>query len=232
MPTTKLIVALSGGMDSTTALANAISCYPSAEILTAGFRYGSKHNTLELQAARRVADHYKVPFKEFDLRPVFQGFNSKLMAGGGMLPHGHYEEESMRDTVVPGRNIIFAAVLAGYAMSEKVNQVWLGIHAGDHYIYPDCRPDFYDAMNSAIRYGTGWEVWLVAPYLKQTKLDILRHGFGMTVPYHLTRTCYSYDEVACGKCGSCQERLEAFKLLGYEDPLPYQSRELLPKKSA
>jgi len=144
---------------------------------------------------------------------------------GGDIPEGHYEDESMSRTVVPGRNIIFASILTGVAWSLGAEEVWLGIHQGDHAIYPDCRPEFYRAMNEAVTLGTDGKVVLKAPFLDTNKTGILRRGLFLNVPYGYTRTCYKEQEIACGKCGSCQERLEAFAECGLTDPVEYETKE-------
>ncbi len=217
----KVIVSLSGGMDSATVLASALEA--THEVARAvNFIYGSKHNALENEAASAVAAHYKIPFQVIDMTSTFVDFKSDLLNTGGAIPEGHYESESMKRTVVPARNIIFTSVLAGLAVSLEASQVWLGIHAGDHAIYPDCRPEFYRAMREAVYRGTDGEVSLVAPFLCSKKHQILSYGFGLGVPYQLTRTCYTNDRLACGKCGSCQERLEAFALCDAKDPVAYK----------
>ena len=224
----KAIVSLSGGLDSTTVLAAAIES--GADVQAVIFRYGSKHNQFENQAAFDVAKHYRIPARLFDLSPIMKGFNSVLMRAGGEIPEGHYEAESMRQTVVPGRNTIFASILIGLAESEMANEVWLGIHAGDHHIYPDCRPEWLTAMNEVAQAATEGKVQFKAPFLYETKLGILRYGVQRKVPYHLTRTCYKAQPVACGRCGSCNERREAFMLLGIKDPIEYEYHGPLPEK--
>lgn len=224
----KAILSLSGGMDSATVLAEAKD--QGREIVAAvSFFYGSKHNSYERDAAFALAQHYAVHFVPISLTEAMSCFKSDLLKTGGNIPEGHYEAETMRATVVPARNMIFAAILAGLAESLSANEVWLGVHAGDHHIYPDCRPDFLVAMGSAMSLATDGKVHLVAPYVRHHKQSILRRGLGLGVPYALTRTCYKDQEVACGKCGSCQERLEAFAALSIADPVEYESRELLPK---
>lgn len=225
----KALVSLSGGMDSTTVLAEAIFRYGHDNVEAVGFFYQSKHNEFENAAAQQIADYYKVPYQLIDLSGVMRGFKSNLMMDGGDIPEGHYEEESMSKTVVPGRNIIFASVLTGLAWSKEIDEVWMGMHSGDHAIYEDCRPTFFYSMNAAVVSGSGERVRLVAPFLYGNKTSIIKRGFNLGVPYLLTRTCYKSQPVACGKCGSCQERLEAFAANGINDPIPYESREILEK---
>lgn len=225
----KAIVALSGGMDSATVLAEAIS--QEREIVECvGFYYGSTHNVFENAKADALAKQYEIPFRLISLATVMDGFKSNLLKSNDKpIPEGHYEADSMRQTVVPGRNLIFISILTGLAWSRDAAEIWLGIHAGDHFIYPDCRPDFFTAMRAAVEYGSDHKVTLQAPFLGVTKYEILQRGQKLGVPYNLTRTCYKPQETACGKCGSCQERLTAFRRLGVEDPIPYESRQLLLK---
>ena len=216
----KALISLSGGLDSATVLARSLSL--GRETFCIGFNYGSKHNVYENKCAKHLAAHYGVPFELIDLTSVFESFNSNLLKGGGDIPDGHYEDKSMALTVVPGRNMIFSSILAARADSLGIDYVTLGIHAGDHAIYPDCRPDFFNAMADAVEFATDGKVELLAPYLKYTKEKIIRKGLELDVPYRLTRTCYKEQEIACGKCGSCRERLEAFNLNKAIDPLQYE----------
>jgi 7-cyano-7-deazaguanine synthase len=230
----KILVSLSGGLDSTAALALALAGaknHPGREVEAVCFRYPSKHNGHERAAARRVADHYGVPFGALDVYDLFGGFRSALLWGGAALPEGHYTDESQRATVVPGRNMVFLSALTGLAISGGFSQVWFGCHAGDHRIYPDCRRGFLTAMKTAVDVASEGKVELVTPWVGCTKADVIRICLSLEspVPWHLTRTCYSAEGLACGRCGACQERLEAFHLNGLEDPLPYHSRELIPR---
>lgn len=224
----RAIVSLSGGMDSATVLAFCLK--EQREVVQCvAFTYGSKHNQYENLAADAIADYYKVRRQFINLANVMEGFKSDLLKTGGEIPEGHYEAESMERTVVPGRNLIFASILTGLAWSLEADEIWMGFHAGDHAIYPDCRPTFFHAMNAAICAGTDERCMLVAPFLFRDKQGILERGHSLKVPYELTRTCYKDQPVACGKCGSCQERLEAWSKIGKEDPIEYESRELMSK---
>lgn len=223
----RTVLSLSGGMDSATMLAMALKTRHPLQVDCCVFRYGSKHNDWEIMAAYKVVRHYGLIPSLIDVRGVFDRFKSDLLLSGGSVPEGHYNDESMRRTVVPARNMIFASILAGYARSVGASDVWMGMHAGDHAIYPDCRPQFVGSMNRAMSdaFEPGEGVRLHAPLLHMHKKDILIEGLALGVPYHLTRTCYTPDELACGKCGSCRERLEAFAFVGVKDPLPYQGGE-------
>ena len=217
------IVSLSGGMDSTTVLGWLLAndyCVRR----TVGFFYGSKHNPYELKAAQDVACHYGVPYHQIDLSDAMHGFRSALMSSGGAIPEGHYTDASMSQTVVPGRNIIFLSLLAGLGWSLTEDEgcvIGIGIHQGDHAIYPDCRDSFFKAMGIALWEGTDGRIQLEAPFLAMDKQGILEWGLANGVPYNLTRTCYTDQPVACGKCGSCVERLEAWTLVGQPDPVGY-----------
>jgi 7-cyano-7-deazaguanine synthase len=214
------IICLSGGMDSAVTLAHALANNRSCQ--TVGFFYGSKHNAYENEAAKNISKYYCVPFELINLEPVMKNFSSHLMKNGGEIPEGHYEDKNMEKTVVPARNIIFTSILAGIAWSNNCQEVWLGIHAGDHAIYPDCRPEFYHCMSAAILAGTGDRIQLIAPFLENTKREVVKKGIELGVPFHLTRTCYKNQSIACGKCGSCRERLEAFADNNVKDPIQYE----------
>ncbi len=219
----KAIISLSGGIDSATVLAEALE--QGRDCTAVGFCYGSKHNRFENLKAKQLADYYGVPFQIFNLEGIFSLFKSDLLLNGGEIPEGHYESESMKSTVVPGRNLIFISILAGLAQSIDATVIWLGIHSGDHAIYPDCRPEFFYAARDTISKSSEGKVLLYAPYLDTNKIGILRIGTKLNVPYHLTRTCYKDQKLACGKCGSCQERLEAFKANNTKDPIQYEGNE-------
>lgn len=225
----KGLIALSGGMDSSTLLAwclkNGID-----EMDCIGFYYGSKHNQYELAAAKSVADHYGCRFNLMDLTETFKFMQSDLMKTGGAIPEGHYEAKNMSATVVPGRNMIFASILAGIAWSRGISKLYLGVHSGDHAIYPDCRPGFVEAMQDAVDEGTDGKVCLKAPFLNGDKTSIIKWGTNHGVPYEKTRTCYKDQPISCGKCGSCCERREAFANNGLVDPIEYEYTGPLPEK--
>ena len=214
-----VVMALSGGMDSCSLLAYLLSQGHSVSCVS--FVYGSKHNVYERKAADRIAEHYGVPLRRVDLAPIMQEFDSDLLKSGGNIPEGHYTDVSMSRTVVPGRNIIFLSLLAGMAWSEGASKIAIGIHAGDHAIYPDCRIEFYKAMDTAIYLGTDRRIEMIAPFADWDKTKILQWGIPRSVPYQLTRTCYKDQELSCGKCGACQERLEAFRNVNSIDPILY-----------
>lgn len=228
------VIALSGGLDSAVLLSLMVKQLKAQEIeldenlIAVNFQYGSKHNAYEATASRELASWYQVDHIRIDLTPIFNhysGKSSSLLAGGGNIPEGHYTSETMKSTVVPGRNLIFASILAGLAASGgtlEQGEVHLGIHAGDHAIYPDCRPDFYRYLNQTVKYSTEGKVDVAAPFLMETKVYIVSLGHKNKVPFELSRTCYKDQKLACGKCGSCVERREAFALNSLVDPVQYQ----------
>jgi 7-cyano-7-deazaguanine synthase len=222
----KIVMGLSGGMDSSTLLGYLLSL--GHEVHCCLFTYGSKHNKYENQAALDVASFYQknqhsVITHGFDFSNLTSQFKSNLLLSGGEIPEGHYNDENMKKTVVPGRNLIFISLMAGLAESIEADTVVLGVHAGDHHIYPDCRAEFISSAKNTVELSTDGKVTVSAPFQEHNKKTILEVGYhlGIKVPYHLTRTCYKDQPYSCGKCGSCQERLEAFELIGKTDPIPY-----------
>jgi 7-cyano-7-deazaguanine synthase len=214
------IVLLSGGMDSTTLLAEAVQRFQKVRTLT--FNYNQRHKR-EIESAKTVSDFYKVPNKVVDItmiNPLLQG--SSLTSDEVDVPKGHYEEKSMQATVVPGRNTILLSIAAGHAASLGYSHVSFAAHAGDHAIYPDCRGEYVDAMNKVLSLFHYFPVKVWAPFLFGTKVQIIQAGLEMKVPYQLTWTCYEGKELACGKCGSCVERIEGFMLNQVVDPVQYE----------
>lgn len=219
------LVSLSGGMDSAVTLKWAILRHGRENVSAAHFSYGSKHSPYEKEMAfKQAALQGIAPPLVINLEETFSHFRSDLLRSGGDIPEGHYNDESMRRTVVPCRNMILASILAGIADSNGIQYVCLGIHAGDHHIYPDCRPDFFEDFKETTLKATENRVLMQAPWLVSTKLDVLRYGLANGVQFEHTRTCYKDQPFACGVCGSCRERLEAFGLLGMRDPATYSSQ--------
>ncbi len=218
----KAVVILSGGMDSATVLALAVKTHGKENVLTLTFNYSSKHNAQENEFARLLAHHYGVPNTKIDLPFVNDLFKSDLLQSGGDIPEGHYADPSMKRTVVPFRNGIMLAIAAGYAESKDAKFLYLGAHAGDHAVYPDCRAEWTKAMSEAIRLGGYLGVELLSPFVHVSKTDIARLGQALEVPYELTYSCYKGGEKHCGLCGTCFERKEAFRESGVYDPTEYQ----------
>ena len=254
-----VVVSLSGGMDSSTLLLRCLSEYDNVTALS--FDYGQKHR-VELERAQQLVDYInensveyktelsaspvvakvkygKIKYQVIKLDGLVNLLNSALVQGGEDVPEGHYEEDNMKATVVPNRNKIFASLVQAVALSEAMangndTDIALGIHAGDHAIYPDCRQEFRDADDAAFRIGN-WEadkVGYFTPYLDTDKLGILKDGqklveqLGIEFTEVYKRTNTSYKPYPSGnsdyKSASSVERIEAFINLGVDDPVQYE----------
>jgi 7-cyano-7-deazaguanine synthase len=224
----KVVVLLSGGMDSVTALYHAASQGGVAAALS--FDYGSKHAARELPEAAWHAAHLGVRHVVLPLPFMASHFSSALLQGGGEIPAGHYEEESMKQTVVPFRNGILLAIAGGFAESCGAGGVLIAAHAGDHAIYPDCREEFMQAIGEAIRLGTYAQVELLRPFIRMSKAQIAARGAELGVDFARTWSCYVGAQIHCGECGTCVERREAFLEAGLVDPTSYTSLGPLPPK--
>ncbi|ROR97988.1 7-cyano-7-deazaguanine synthase [Sinobacterium caligoides] len=215
----KVVVIYSGGMDSYTVLNKALQ--QGHEVFALSFNYGQKHSR-ELICAKQVCEDRGVTHKMSDITAIADLLqSSSLVSSDIAVPEGHYEAESMKSTVVPNRNMILISLAIGYAVDIGAEAVWYGAHSGDHTIYPDCRPEFVEKMNEVSRLANFEVVDVYAPYLYKNKTDILRDGLAMDLDYGETWTCYKGLEKACGLCGSCVERLEAFAALERRDPVAY-----------
>ena len=217
--TQKVVVIYSGGMDSFTVLHKAIK--DGYEVFPLSFDYGQRHKK-ELDYAANVCKQLNVKHKIVDISAINQLIGGSSLTSDIEVPEGHYEEESMKQTVVPNRNMILLSMAIGYAVSLEAEKVYYGAHSGDHAIYPDCRPEFVQKMNDVSAIANYQPVEIYSPYLQVSKIDILTDGLKMGLDYSLTWTCYNGREKACGKCGACQERLEAFEKNGCTDPLAYE----------
>lgn len=222
----KVVVLVSGGMDSVTALYD--SSVRNQVAAAVSFDYGSKHNAKEIPEARFHCEQLAVPLEVIALEFIGRLFKSDLLAGGGPVPDGHYEEANMKRTVVPFRNGILLSVAAGYAESIGAEGLVIAAHAGDHAIYPDCREAFMQSMGDALRLGTYSRVELVRPFIAMTKGDIVKRGTELGVDFLRTWSCYKGGKIHCGTCGTCVERREAFLLAGIADPTAYASKGPIP----
>lgn len=235
------VMALSGGMDSSSLLIRLVN--DGYNVTALSFDYGQKHR-VELERAASLIEYlkengYDVRHQLIDLKSATALFESDLLESGGEVPQGHYEEENMKATVVPNRNAMFASLLYGTALSiataEETNAaVVLGVHSGDHAIYPDCRPEFYRALEHAFALGN-WgseRVSFLLPYLEMDKTTILQdaitscEGLGLDFDEVMVRTITSYSPndngVSDGRTGSDVERILAFHSIGRQDPIPYR----------
>lgn len=212
------ILILSGGMDSTTMLYE----YRDDIALAVSFHYGSNHNDKEIPFARYHCEKLGIKHITIPLAFMKQYFRSSLLEGSEAIPEGNYDDENMKSTVVPFRNGIMLAIVAGLAETYGLKHVMMANHGGDHTIYPDCRPAFVEAMSAAIAAGTYEGITLKTPYTNITKGEIARKGKSLGIDYTQTWSCYKGGEVHCGKCGTCRERKEALAAAGIEDLTPYE----------
>ena len=248
-----VVVSLSGGMDSSTLL---LKCLKEYDTVTAiSFDYGQKHrveleraqslinyvNAVTEERAEKVPTFKPVKYRQIQLNGLVDLLDSALVTGGEDVPEGHYAEDNMKATVVPNRNKIFASITQAVALSVANRtgegcDIALGIHSGDHAIYPDCRQEFRDADDAAFRIGN-WDaerVGYFTPYLEGDKFTILQDGevlceeLGLDFDEVYKRTNTSYKPVNVNgtyysdyKSASSVERVEAFIKLGRKDPAPY-----------
>lgn len=224
----KVVVLCSGGMDSVAALYWARQAHE--PVAAVSFDYGSKHNHREIPFAAEHAARLGVRHEVIPLPFVDRLFASDLLSGGGEVPDGHYEEETMRRTVVPFRNAIMLSIAAGLAESAGAEGLVIAAHAGDHAIYPDCREEFMRAMAEAMRAGTYAGIRLLRPFIAMDKGAIAAEGARLGVDFARTWSCYKGGPVHCGTCGTCVERREAFLKAGLPDPTAYASTAPLPSK--
>ena len=208
-------------MDSTTLLYQLLSRGHYVQAL--GIDYGQRHRK-ELDAAAEICARVGVSFKSADLSAV-TGFlaGSALTSPDVEVPSGEYDPESMKVTVVPNRNMLMLAVALAWAISSECDTVAYAAHAGDHEVYPDCRPEFVEALARTAGLCHYEPIELTAPFLHFTKVDIVRLGARLGVPYELTWSCYRGEELHCGRCGTCRERANAFVGAGVPDPTVYQN---------
>ena len=218
-PAKDTILVLSGGLDSTTMLYE----YRERIALAVSFDYGSNHNAKEIACAALHCKRLGIKHLIIPLEFMAKYFNSALLSGAEAVPDADYAEDNMHATVVPFRNGIMLAIAAGLAENEGLSQIMMANHAGDHAIYPDCRPEFVAAMDAAVTAGTYNGVRLVTPYTGLSKADIARHGAKLGIDYSETWSCYRGGAHHCGTCATCRERIEALREAGIEDRTVYEA---------
>lgn len=224
----RAVICFSGGMDSTVLATSYLKQGFDLSLLS--FNYGQRHRFSELRAARNVANHLSdlkikaVTHRVVDLSSLTGLLpGSSLMDPGVDVPDGHYAEETMRATVVPNRNAIMGNIAIGVASATGADVIAMGMHAGDHAIYPDCRPEFVKSLRQTMTHALkGFHTpRLETPFLHRTKTEIASFGADLLAPVHLSWSCYKGGSLHCGTCGTCTERKEAFKDAGLSDPTEY-----------
>ena len=216
----KALVLFSGGLDSTVLATQMKRDAEETRLLS--INYGQRH-AKELNHSQRVAKHLDLPHEILNLSQLGAILGGSSLTDKSLaLPEGHYAEESMKSTVVPNRNMILLALAGGHALSLGFDTIAYAAHAGDHTIYPDCRPAFADAMDRAFGLADWNTLSLHRPFVDMTKSDLVSLGTELDAPLHLTWSCYAGNEIHCGKCGTCVERKEAFALANVPDPTKYE----------
>ena len=222
----KALVLFSGGVDSTTCLGLAVDKYGADEVLALSVYYGQKHSK-ELEAAERVAAYYGVKWRTLDLALIFADSDCTLLKGSDKeIPKESYAEQlshaegSPVSTYVPFRNGLFLASAASIALSNGCDVIYYGAHSDDAAgnAYPDCSSEFNEAISRAVYIGSGNALEIKAPFVGLTKAQVVREGLRIGVPYELTWSCYEGGDRPCGICGTCRDRMAAFKANGVADP--------------
>jgi 7-cyano-7-deazaguanine synthase len=233
----KALVILSGGMDSSVLAAYLKGPVKGYDVRALTIDYGQRH-VREIESAKAIADWLKIRHEIVDLSALAPHLGGSSQTDERVpVPEGHYSAESMKATVVPNRNMLLLAVGAARAISTGCGVLAYAAHAGDHAIYPDCRPEFASAMETALLLCDWKPVQLMRPFINFTKAEIVRVGLTLGVPFGKTYSCYKGHAAHCGRCGTCVERREAFQLAGMKDPTDYASdapalEEILAKAKA
>ncbi len=215
----KALAIVSGGLDSVT-----LAYLLHREGRLGGmlsFDYGQRHKK-ELQFAASAAERLGVPHHLIDITSIAAHLKGSALTDDIAVPDGHYAAESMKQTIVPNRNAIMLAIAFGVAPAHGYDAVAIAIHTGDHFIYPDCRPEFADLFGRMEDKAMEGAVKLLTPFIAITKSDIARHAGALKVPVAETWSCYKGGAIHCGRCGTCVERREAFGLAGIDDPTIYE----------
>lgn len=226
----KALVLFSGGVDSTTCLALAIDKYKNDNVLALSISYGQKHQK-EIDQAKKIVDYYKVKHIVLDLQKIFEDSNCPLLKNSNLeIPHESYEEQIKKQkgnpvsTYVPFRNGLFLSVASSIALAHDYEIIYYGAHSDDSVgnAYPDTSKEFNESINKAIYLGSGNKLKVEAPFINKNKSEVVKKGLELKVPYELTWSCYEGKDKACGICGTCIDRKNAFKKNHVKDPIEYE----------
>lgn len=223
-PKKKVLVVCSGGLDSVTLAYQVAKEHQLIGLLT--FDYGQRHKK-EIEFAALAAQRLGVAHRVLDIANIGALLASSLTDDRIAVPEGHYTADNMAATVVPNRNAIMLTIAFGLADNVGADAVGIAVHGGDHFIYPDCRPEFIAqfAKMQALALGKDPAIELFAPYLTISKGDIAKQSVRYHVPVHETWSCYNGEAQHCGRCGTCVERLEAIAYASAEDSTPYADQQ-------
>jgi 7-cyano-7-deazaguanine synthase len=219
----KVVAVVSGGLDSTVLVYHLRDL--GLDVSMISFDYGQRHRK-ELDHAKKTASRFAIEHEIVDLTNVTNLISRSVLTDHSRdVPDGHYAENTMKQTVVPNRNAIMLNIAAGWAITLSATSIATAIHAGDHYIYPDCRPVFREKLSEMLKVANEGFIEkffsVRAPFVNSTKGDIVKLGDALGVEWSETWSCYKGGEIHCGSCGTCFERREAFAEAGIEDPTPY-----------
>ena len=226
----KALVLFSGGLDSSVCLGLAVKKHGAGEVLALSIYYGQKHKK-EMEASEQIASRYGVRRITLDLGEIFKDSDCTLLEGAREeIPHEEYAEQLKKtgggpvNTYVPFRNGLFLSAAASIALANGCTEIYYGAHADDAAgnAYPDTSVAFNKAISEAIYVGSGEELRIVAPFIDKTKAQVVAVGAELGVPFELTWSCYEGQKKACGVCGTCRDRIAAFRLNGMEDPIEYE----------
>ncbi len=227
----KALVLFSGGLDSTVCLGLAVRAYGAGEVLALSVSYGQKHKK-EMEASQRIAEFYGVKRLTLDLGEIFRGSACALLEGAAEgIPHADYSSQLAESggapvsTYVPFRNGLFLSSAAAVAISHGCEVIYYGAHADDAAgaAYPDTSAAFNRAIADAVYIGSGNAVRIEAPFIDRPKSAVVAAGKEIGVPFEMTWSCYEGRDKACGVCGTCRDRIRAFRENGLEDPIEYET---------
>jgi 7-cyano-7-deazaguanine synthase len=222
----KAVLILSGGLDSST-LGYWLKNNGYDELICISYNYGQRQ-IIELEAAKKITHYLGAKHHIIDITFLQQYLGSSSLTNHQLaVPHGEYSKENMQLTVVPNRNSVLLSLAWTIACVEQADALAYGAQGGDHYLYPDTRPDYFNAINLALRMGTEdsrkSNLHLLAPFIHLNKAQVIQLGQQLCVPFADTWTCYEGGSIHCGLCGACQNRKQGFNDAKVADPTCYEN---------